>query len=732
MLLPRLRPYISCQTIISLLSLLRLIRGKAQVFFPFFKMSQPATAPDHQSSGPTPPPFDPTQPAVPISYPIKTLEDLESRSYFESFHYPFNKSTVPLQSASPSLSLPDRPRVIVCHDMAGGYGDDKWIQGGTNPNAYAIWHWYLIDVFIYFSHSLVTLPPPCWTNTAHRHGVKVLGTFITEWDEGKLICNKLLSTKESAEMYAEFLAELAVALGFDGWLINMEVELNSDQIPNLKAFVSHLTQTMHSSVPGSLVIWYDSVTTDGKLNWQNQLNEKNKPFFDICDGIFVNYTWKENYPRLSAAVAGDRKYDVYMGIDVFGRGTFGGGQWNTSVALDVLKRDGVSTAIFAPGWIYETNQPPNFQIAQNHWWSLVEKSWGVVQNYPKVLPFYTNFDQGYGYHVSVDGGQVSDASWCNISSQGLQPFLEFSGNATPDGIQVHVDFKEASYSGGGNITFKGNLEDSDNFSTRLFQGDVLLGDLPLHFTYSVKSENNSRLGLHLVFSSSTLNERKSVLLVNWKLNQFSSKFDKVIMTRQLETPGISPGWVMQKSSIRMNGYRLTEIHALCYRSKPEFDERRLKSISEEGTQNSTEYYAVLGHISIKTCGQKSDFPPSDSWLVKGEYIKWATGSEGSKSVSLKITWKLKDGNDYPYTNYNIYVEKLAKGSLGHQGAALERVHEYLGAARVEAFYVDDLAVTSGTSNIKFIVQVCGADGSNQKLEDSPVFLLEAAALANEL
>lgn len=35
----------------------------------------------------------------------------------------------------------------------------------------------------------------------------------------------------------------------------MEIELKSSQIPNLKEFVSHLTQTMHSSVPGSLVIW---------------------------------------------------------------------------------------------------------------------------------------------------------------------------------------------------------------------------------------------------------------------------------------------------------------------------------------------------------------------------------------------------------------------------------------------------------------------------------------------
>ncbi|KAM5556757.1 cytosolic endo-beta-N-acetylglucosaminidase 1 [Rosa sericea] len=716
MLLRLLRAYISRETLVSLLKPLRLLHRKVRTFFLFFKMSQP-TSP--RSSAPTPPPFDPTRPAIPISYPIKTLEELESRSYFDSFHYPFNKSSVALPSG-PS-GLPNRPRLIVCHDMAGGYGDDKWIQGGTNPNAYSIWHWYLIDVFIYFSHSLVALPPPCWTNTAHKHGVKVLGTFITEWDEGKLICNKLLSTKESVEMYAERLVELAVALGFDGWLINMEVELELGQIPNLKAFVSYLTQRMHSSVPGSLVIWYDSVTTDGKLYWQNQLNEKNKPFFDISDGIFVNYAWEQNYPKLSAAVAGDRKFDVYMGIDVFGRGTFGGGQWNASVALDVLKNDDVSAAIFAPGWIYETNQPPNFQTAQNHWWDIVEKSWGITQNYPTVLPFYSNFDQGHGYHVSVEGEEVSDASWCNISSQSFQPLLPFTDNSTPDGIQVHVDFREASYSGGGNITFKGDLEDNADFTARLFQGDLLLGDLPLHFVYSVKSENNSRLGLFLNFVS-TLNKKKSVLLVSWNSNQFSSKFSTVIRTRQLERPGTAPGWVIEESSIRMKGYRLTDIHAVCYRSKPEFDEKIPKSKTSQDNScahNSTEYYAVLGHISMKSCGQNSNFPPSDSWLVEGQFIQWTTGSEDSKYLSLKIAWKLKDGNDSAYSTYNIYVEKLAEGK--------PRGHSYLGVARVEAFYVYDLAVPSDTSTIKFIIQVCGGDGSSQKLDDSPVFQLDTEA-----
>lgn len=37
----------------------------------------------------------------------------------------------------------------------------------------------------------------------------------------------------------------------------------------------------------------------------------------------------------------------------------------TNLALDVIKRDNVSAAIFAPGWVYETKQLPDFQTAQN-------------------------------------------------------------------------------------------------------------------------------------------------------------------------------------------------------------------------------------------------------------------------------------------------------------------------------------------------------------------------------
>lgn len=158
------RTYINRRTLISVRNFYN------SIIDPIFSVFSPKMNPDDSPE----PEFDPRVPSVPVSYPIKTLEDLKLRTYFDSFHFQFNKASVPLRrSGVDGVSLPNRPRIMVCHDMAGGYTDDKWVQGGSNADAYSIWHWYLMDVFIYFSHSLVTLPPPGWVNAAHKHGVKV-------------------------------------------------------------------------------------------------------------------------------------------------------------------------------------------------------------------------------------------------------------------------------------------------------------------------------------------------------------------------------------------------------------------------------------------------------------------------------------------------------------------------------------------------------------------------------
>ena len=74
-----------------------------------------------------------------------------------------------------------------------------------------------------------------------------------------------------------------ISVGFDGWLLNIENPIEKDHIGNLLYLAQKLTQSMHEAVPNSEVIWYDSVTINGELKWQNQLNEV---------GSSINYTYR--------------------------------------------------------------------------------------------------------------------------------------------------------------------------------------------------------------------------------------------------------------------------------------------------------------------------------------------------------------------------------------------------------------------------------------------------------
>ena len=74
--------------------------------------------------------------------------------------------------------------------------------------------------------------------------------------------------------------------------------------------------------------------------------------------------------------AGGRYRDVFVGIDVFGRGCFGDGGFNTCgviiswkekktivclyQAISLSFSHGLSAAIFAPGWLFETLESEQF------------------------------------------------------------------------------------------------------------------------------------------------------------------------------------------------------------------------------------------------------------------------------------------------------------------------------------------------------------------------------------
>ncbi len=52
--------------------------------------------------------------------------------------------------------------------------------------------------------------------------------------------------------------------------------LQPQHLDQLQMLLSLVTTGMHSACTGSKVIWYDSVTTEGQLKWQNMLNLKNR------------------------------------------------------------------------------------------------------------------------------------------------------------------------------------------------------------------------------------------------------------------------------------------------------------------------------------------------------------------------------------------------------------------------------------------------------------------------
>ncbi|KAJ2945817.1 hypothetical protein O0L34_g4721 [Tuta absoluta] len=329
----------------------------------------------------------------------------------------------------------DLPKLLVCHDMANGYHDDCKIDGTTNYEAYTFYNWSAVDIFCYFSHHLVTIPPLGWINVAHAHGVKVIGTFITEWSEGLAFWNEVNETPGTMDLLVSALVAIAKTFKFEGWLINIENKMSEPG--KLLEFMKRLHTTLHQEIPNAELIWYDSVTKDGQLIWQNALNEHNRPFFDACDGLFTNYSWVPSDVESSAVEAGSRLRDVYIGIDVWGRNFYRGGKFNTQQAVKVAHQYGCSLAIFAPAWTHEAmavnGEEDDQKIIMGENLTKLESFllrdeafWGSLWPFfktrlPCLLPFKTSFCLGLGIKRRMYGEVLCNYPWFNLRHMHYQP-----------------------------------------------------------------------------------------------------------------------------------------------------------------------------------------------------------------------------------------------------------------------------------------------------------------------
>lgn len=100
---------------------------------------------------------------------------------------------------------------------------------------------------------------------------------------------------------------------------------------------------MKKEVPEGVIIWYDSVTHEGNLHWQKALNENNFKFMQSCDGFFTDYKWTPDFHLPQTLETFEKhltethsSFDIFIGNDCYGRGTYGGGRFNIIEAVNCL------------------------------------------------------------------------------------------------------------------------------------------------------------------------------------------------------------------------------------------------------------------------------------------------------------------------------------------------------------------------------------------------------------
>ena len=183
--------------------------------------------------------------------------------------------------------------------------------------------------------------------------------------------------------------------------------------------------------------------------------------------------------------------DIYVGIDVFGRGCYGGGGFACNEALDQISNERrgkqLSVAIFAPGWTHETRPKTHvtqldnpfaqetFSEREFKFWTLLEKylsfrglNFDQIQERtsPKIL-FATNFDSGSGLIRSIElkkneknSKKAKNPSWfLDLADQDVLPTLFTHSSKFMNENQSNVDISRPF-----NIYPSNDVQQNVNFS----------------------------------------------------------------------------------------------------------------------------------------------------------------------------------------------------------------------------------------------------------------------------
>jgi endo-beta-N-acetylglucosaminidase D/PKD repeat protein len=387
-------------------------------------------------------------------------------------------------------------------------------QGGKAFFANTFSYWQYTDLMVYWAGSsgegIIVPPSADVIDASHKNGVRILGNVFfppTVYGGKKEWVEQMLTQRADGSFpAADKLLEVAEYYGFDGWFINQETEGGTPE--TAKKMQQFLIYLQDNKPEGMQIMWYDSMTNDGRINWQNALTDRNSMFLQdsdqrVSDSMFLNFWWRDQQSSYNKAQQLNRSsYDLYTGIDVEARGT------STSIPWEGIFPKGkapfTSLGIYRPDWAFKTskNMEEFYQKEQEFW---VGKngdpsdtddngSWKGMAHYftaktpIQELPFVTHFNTGSGKFFSVNGNVSSNASWNNRSLQDVLPTWRW---LIEGGQDLNVDFDwDQAYYGGSSLKFSGVLKPSDPAHLKLYKTDLpIQKDTELSITHKANSKN---------------------------------------------------------------------------------------------------------------------------------------------------------------------------------------------------------------------------------------------------
>lgn len=450
-------------------------------------------------------------------------EELLAWNASEDKDLEFNKSKIPLakrvdkekQYTVNDTQNKDTKVVAISIMNASTSGN---ISQGTNQFASNTFsYWQYIDKLVYWGGSsgegLIIPPSPEVTDVAHKNGVATLGTVFFPMLEhgGKMEWLDQFLQKDADGKFpmVDKLIEVAILYGFDGWFINQETQgdeqapLTAKHATDMQEFIKQFKEKAGDTLE---IMWYDSMTKDGEMDWQNAVTDKNEMFLidadkkPISDSMFLNFWWTNKSlaekellkaSELKSQEIGFDAKEVYAGIDLQEKGTL------TPIRWDLLEKQTndtfTSIGLYCPSWTFfssngnidefeekeaglwvnEFKNPAQPTVAKDTEWRGIS-TYVAEKSVLTSAPFETNFNMGNGYNFFSNGEKISSIDWSNRSLADVMPtyrwIMEHEGE---NKLTANIDYAQAYY-GGNSIKFRGNLEEAKSSTIKLFSADLTL------------------------------------------------------------------------------------------------------------------------------------------------------------------------------------------------------------------------------------------------------------------